>query len=144
MKKVIGISIVILLLVTFWYYRSQPLGSFIRINGHALQLELAITSEEKERGLGYRDVLPENHGMLFVFDHKDRYPFWMKGMRFPIDIIWIDDTTVVDVRENVPVATEGAYPSYQPTVPVNKVLEVNAGVVKTLGISVGNSVEILD
>jgi uncharacterized membrane protein (UPF0127 family) len=68
----------------------------------------------------------------------------MKGMRIPLDIIWIDDTTIVDVSENVPVATDGAYPSYLPTKPVNKVLEVNAGVVRKLGISIDDIVEILD
>jgi len=144
MKQILAFISVILLAGTIWYYRVHPLTPTLRVAGHTFTIELALTSAEKEKGLGFRDVLPQDRGMLFVFDHKDRYPFWMKGMRFPLDILWIDDTTVVDVSENVPVATVGVYPSYQPIKPVNKVLEVNAGVVKRFGISIGDTVEILD
>lgn len=134
-----------LLLVVFlvWYYIKNPLQPRVSINGHVIPVELALTNEEKERGLGYRDSLDPDSGMLFVYSHAEQYGFWMKGMRFPIDIIWIADNIVVDISHNVEVATTSALPHYSPKVPVNKVLEVNAGKAQEWGIDIGDLVQIL-
>lgn len=108
------------------------------IRGQTLRLELAVTTMEKEKGLGYRDNLPENQGMLFIYDHYEKFGFWMKGMRFPLDIIWIKDDQVADISENVPLLTRGSITTVQPDTEVNRVLEVNAGTVKRLGIKIGD------
>lgn len=135
-----GIALVLFL---FWYYWKHPLATQLEIRGNIFTVELAVTAKEKERGLGYRDSLAPNSGMLFVYQNRDRYGFWMKGMRFPIDIIWIMDQTIVDISKNVPVPTAGALPTYTPKEPVNKVLEVNAGVSDRLGIQIGDTITIL-
>ena len=107
----------------------------------SMRVEVASTADQSQRGLGYRDSLPEDAGMLFDL-HETRVPgFWMKGMRFPLDMVWIgEDGRVAAVTENVPpqpgVADEGlGFTS--PPVPVRYALELNAGAARRLGIVAG-------
>ena len=146
MKKLKPILIVfgiLLAIALFLYYRAHPLATQIEIRGHKFTVDLAVTNREKERGLGYRDSLAPDHGMLFVYDHPEQYTFWMKGMRFPLDMIWIENKTVVDISRNVPVSVNGTLPTYSPRLPVSQILEVNAGVADQLGIQIGDEVRIL-
>jgi uncharacterized membrane protein (UPF0127 family) len=77
-------------------------GPYVIIAGVRLSVEVADTPAERGRGLSGREMLPENSGMLFVFDTPGRYGFWMYGMKFPLDIIWIDERLrVVYFVENV-------------------------------------------
>jgi uncharacterized membrane protein (UPF0127 family) len=71
------------------------------------KIELARTPEEQQKGLSNRASLPEDHGMLFLFDKPAPYGFWMKEMRFPLDIIFIKNKTVVTVDENLPAPVSG-------------------------------------
>ncbi len=144
MKKILIIFIVALLLFTVLYYVRHPIGEKAIINGHTFHLMLAITEGEKEKGLGYRDSLAADGGMLFVFDHPDRYEFWMKGMRFPLDFIWINGNKVADLSRNIPQpVNETAQPvRLSPSVPADKVLEVNAGTIDRVGIKAGDLVEL--
>jgi uncharacterized membrane protein (UPF0127 family) len=146
MKKIIFIALICLGIFTFWYYQRYPLGENVVIGGHTIHVELAITNAEKEKGLGYRDSLPENSGMLFVFQNKDKYGFWMKGMRFPLDFIWIDGNKIVDLSQNIPnPAGDTTQPvSLAPSAPADKVLEVNAGVIQSLGVHIGDTVLFTD
>ncbi len=140
MKKIFIIFAGILLLFTLYYYFRHPIGKRAMINGHTIRLLLAVTESEKEKGLGYRDSLAEGTGMLFIYARPERYGFWMKGMRFPLDFIWINGNTVADLTENV----QTSAPAFAPRVPVDKVLEVNAGVVESLGVRVGDPVRFTD
>lgn len=100
----------------------------LRVGSADYLVEIADTPEEQKMGLGGRKNLPKNQGLLFIFGQKDFYLFWMQNMKFPLDLIWIDDETVVEITKNVPVpAGSQKITTYQPTVPVNKVLEINAG-----------------
>ena len=69
MKKFFIAGLIVLAIMTAWYYTRHPLGKKAVINGHTIRLELAITSAEKERGLGYRDTLATDSGMLFVYQN---------------------------------------------------------------------------
>ena len=139
MKKLIICACLLLGLSIVLYVVIRPAPKAI-IRNQTIILELAVTPKEKERGLGYRDRLEQNHGMLFIYDHKERYSFWMKGMRFPLDMIWIDGSTVVDISPNVPLATDDKPNIRQSAVPVDKVLELNAGSARELGITVGDQI----
>lgn len=131
----------IVLSFTVWYYFTHPLSAKVAINDHILLVNLAVTQREKERGLGGRRNLAPNRGMLFVYDHPEQFEFWMKDMRFPLDFIWISGKTIVDITRNVPSPLEGERPAaVKPAVAVDKVLEVNAGIVDRLGIQVGDRV----
>ncbi len=95
-------------------------------------MELAITSEEKSQGLSDRPTLAPNTGMLFVYEQQSRFSFWMRNMRFPLDMIWIGaDCTVADVTLNAPPPEPGQtldqLPRFRPASPALYVLEINAG-----------------
>ncbi len=114
-----------------------------RIGERVIEVERAVTSEQRTRGLSFRSGLVKNTGMLFVFTSDDRYGFWMKDMRFSIDIIWLDASyKIVDMKEWVTPAT---YPTvFYPSAPARYVLEVPAGFVQEHGLSVGLSGNILE
>ena len=136
---------VLLLLFTLWFYSQKPLGTRLTINNHTFSVELALTDTQKAKGLGDRDSLPAETGMLFPYDHPDRYTFWMKGMRFPLDFIWINGNYVADITPDVPIAQNGQpLAIYQPKVPADKIFEVKAGTVAEDGIKIGDSVKITD
>jgi uncharacterized membrane protein (UPF0127 family) len=96
-----------------------------------LDVEVASTPAQSERGLGYRDSLPDDAGMLFDL-HETKIPqFWMKGMRFPLDMVWIgDDKRVAAITKGVPAqpgAADADLARISPPVPIRYVLEINAG-----------------
>jgi len=94
--------------------------------GVSLRIEFATTTEARERGLGGRASLPDDYGMLFVFNESDHYGFWMKDTLIPLDIFWLDDKRqVVSVAEGVATST---YPHvFYPSWPARYVLETVAG-----------------
>ena len=96
--------------------------------------------------MGGRESLASDSGMLFVFDRVDKHVFWMKGLSFALDFVWIKDDKVVDVSENIPPPESGqtdeSLPIYTSKVEFNKVLEVNAGTVKKLNIKVGDTIKL--
>ena len=127
------------------YYRSHPLVSKVRIGNTVITVEVAATETQKQKGLGGRQILADGHGMLFPYDHKEQYNFWMRGMLIPLDFIWIDGNRIADITENVPPPEASGSPVIvKPGVEVNKVLEVNAGTVKQSGIRIGDTVEFID
>ena len=113
--------------------------------GATFRAGLALTVEQRSLGLGERDALDRDAGMLFLLPTEERASFWMKGMRFPLDFVWISgDERVVGVTENVAAPAAGtansALPLYKPDQPVRYALEINAGLVSELGIRAGDEV----
>jgi uncharacterized protein len=99
-------------------------------------VEIARTPEALERGLMERDGLPAGTGMLFVFDVPGRHVFWMKNMKFLIDILWLDDEgKVVHVAQNAPPCAEEPCAVYAPPSDAKYVLEIPAADAAKLGIS---------
>lgn len=109
-------------------------------------VDIADSVDEQTLGLGDVDVLPANHGMLFVYSQADVYTFWMRNVEYPIDIIWLRDGTVVDITANVPPESPttalSEYRVYSPKQPVNMVLEVGSGVAEEAGITIGQHLTI--
>jgi hypothetical protein len=138
---IIGILVLVPVFLT-WYYTKNPLSTRLLLGEHTIYADIAISDSEKQRGLGKRDSLPLDRGMLFVFNHKEPYTFWMKDMKFPLDFIWIDGNIVADLTENVPVMTDGKTTTVRSSVPVDKILELNAGSIRRFGISIGDPVVI--
>lgn len=89
-------------------------------------LEIADTPEQRERGLSGRASLPDDYGLLFAFEEDSTPSFWMKDMRFPIDIVWIAaDGRIAGITPGVAPET---YPeAFSPPEPVRYVLEIAAG-----------------
>lgn len=121
----------------------------VKIAGKIIKVDLALTSEAQERGLSGRKKLEEDEGMLFVFSHMGQYPFWMKDMNFPLDIIWIapsengnlNDLHVVYIKKN---ATPESYPNtFTPNQNAKYVLEVLSQFSEKNNLKEGDKVEFL-
>lgn len=105
---------------------------------HAFQVEMAITPEEKERGLMFRRELPAGHGMLFDFMVDQPVAFWMKNTYIPLDMFFIrGDGRILRIAENTEPLSERNIPSGGA---VRGVLEVIGGTAKKLGIAPGDQV----
>jgi uncharacterized protein len=117
--------------------RKQDISQVV-INGQVVKVELAVSREERYRGLSNRKSLGADQGMLFVFSDYAPRSFWMNEMLIPLDIIWIKDDKIVGIAYSV--ATAPPLVSYHSPEPVNYVLEVNAGWAKTYSITTGNTV----
>jgi len=115
--------------------------AWVEIKGQRVAVDLALSASEQSLGLGRRDALPWNHGMLFLYyDRPNFYAFWMKEMRFDIDIIWIRDGRIVDIAHRVPHVPGENGPTVRPAEIVDSVLEVPAGYAQSHGWRVGNRV----
>lgn len=126
---------------------TQDNRKFVKIGANTFKVEIARTPEERKRGLAGHEPLDADSGMLFVFEKQNvQPPFWMKGMTFPIDIIWIDNNKVVQITSDIPTIPtdlpDENIPQYKPTRPVDYVLEVAAKTAEKKGIKVGDSVEL--
>lgn len=112
----------------------------ISVGEASLRAVIADTQEERTRGLSSRPSLSQEEGMLFVFEDEGKHSFWMKDMRFPLDILWIDkEKRVVEITLNV---SPDSYPGRLiPSVPVLYVLEVNAGWTERNGIRIGDKMK---
>jgi uncharacterized protein len=109
--------------------------------GVQVHAEVVDTPPAIERGLMFRESLPPNQGMLFVFERTGVYPFWMKNTLIPLDIIWLDeDWRIVSIAASVPPCRADPCPTYPPAGPARYVVEVNAGFTRTHGIARGDRV----
>lgn len=108
-----------------------------------LEVSLARTEEERERGLSGRKSLNSNQGLLFIFPEPGIYGFWMKEMNFPIDIIWLDaSSTVVSINHDV---APDSYPTvFYPPTKIQYVLETNAGWANKNSFKTGDQLEALE
>lgn len=117
--------------------------STVTINNKLFKVELADNPAERMQGLSERQSLAEDMGMLFLFEKPDLYTFWMKGMKFPLDIVFISGDKIVTVIDNLqPASTEGQLHSVFPENPVDKVLEINAGLAQKYNLKKGDSVQL--
>lgn len=119
----------------------------IEIGGKRILAEIAFTPYERSLGLSGRKNLADFGGMVFLFDHPGHYSFWMKSMRFPIDIFWVRDGVIVDLEEYAPMppakTPDFLLPRYDPDVAANAVLETKAGFASRNNIRIGDSVQFM-
>lgn len=124
--------------------KSEPLREveiIIGENKATFTAEVVASPALRAKGLSGRVSLPLDRGMLFIFDEASRYAFWMPEMKFPIDIIWIEDGVIADITTNVPTEpVDRPLPTYTPKVPISRVLEVNAGLVAKYNLQIGDRV----
>ena len=101
-------------------------------------VELAVTDEERAKGLMFRKEVPEGYGMLFDFKQEQPVSMWMKNTFVSLDMIFIkNDGRIARIADSTKVQSEDIIPSGQP---VRAVLEVVAGTVKKYGIAPGDKV----
>lgn len=152
MKKsyIIIVAFIVLLLVAFLLFpkithksgdNTNTTGVSIEIDDAVFNVDIADNEADRNKGLSGRSQISFDGGMLFVFENSGIYPFWMKDMNFPIDIIWIDkDLQVVYLKEN---ADPKSYPEmFVPNKFAQYVLEVKAGTIRDGKIKIGDSVDL--
>lgn len=113
---------------------------FVEIRGRRIAVEVADGGAEQARGLGERDGLAWDSGMYFPYARPGFYGFWMKGMRFPIDIVFVRAGRIVDLHPQVPFEPGGNGPTIRPRELVDAVLEVPAGYAAAQGWRIGDRV----
>ena len=101
-------------------------------NGHQLETEVADTPEKLLFGLAFRETLPANSGMLYIFESTGQNHIWTKEYRFPVDIMWIDESHhIVGLKENVAPCREDDCPKYSSSPEaVRYAIQTEAGFIK--------------
>ena len=119
--------------------------STVTIGTAVYTVKIADNNLTRGKGLSGQLSLPDDHGMLFIFDNPAIQTFWMKDMLFPIDIVWISETCLVTgITPNIPIPLESTdinrLPRYQSDRPVKYVLEIAQGQAKVWDIKIGDPV----
>jgi hypothetical protein len=141
MSRYSYIGLLLILLVgagAAYLYKTDTSAAQVAFGDTSLRLDYATTTEARELGLGGRESLPDDYGMLFVFPSDDLYGFWMQDMLVPIDLFWLDAQGQV-IAVDPEIAPE-TYPNvFYPPEPVRYVLETAAGFAKAHRVTVGTS-----
>ncbi len=110
---------------------SLQITHLVTVGDRVYTVEVASTAEQQAQGLSNRGSMPEASGMLFPFRPAQIVSFWMKDMRFNLDLIWIANGRVIGIERDVPKPSPSTepqnLPTYSPPAPVDYVLELNAG-----------------
>lgn len=128
-----------------WVFPAPTERARILIGDEVLIAEIADTPELQYRGLGYREGLEPGSAMLFVYDGPANRSFWMKGMTFCLDIVWIEEGRIVGAAERAcpsPGVADADLPRFRSPEPVTYVLEVPAGWLDEQGVATGDPVRI--
>jgi uncharacterized protein len=138
MRPTVLIAVFAVLALATWavFIRSNNSGVTLRVGDERFALQVANTEREREQGLGGRNSLARNAGMLFSFPDSGAHCFWMKDMKFPLDMVWLNsDKQVVHIAQNVSPQT---YPhTFCSSTPARYVVELNAGMVSSVDIHEG-------
>ncbi len=132
-------------IISGYGFLSKEQKGKVLLKDREFNVEIARSTMARNRGLSGRESLGEKEGMLFLFSGSGFHSFWMKGMRIPIDIIWIKDDRVAGFEINAqpePGVRTAKLKRYLPPEPVDRVLEVPAGTVERLDIQVGDEVKV--
>lgn len=108
--------------------------------GSLIQAELADTAMKRAQGLMFREHLPDDRGMLFIFGDAQPWTFWMKNTKIPLDIIWMDaKKTIIHIERNVPICTrqDDGCPQYHSDEGALYVLELGGGRAEALQLQRG-------
>ena len=118
-------------------------GPYVELKGKRFTVEVAESQEKQALGLMFRESMPDDHGMVFIFPAEGMRSFWMKNTKIPLDIFYFDeDLKLVNVSENTPPCRSSRCPGYPSTGPAKYVLELNAGKAAELGAKPGDELKL--
>lgn len=142
-KRIITLVLLAILLISaslFLVERKD--ASFIIVtfpNGRELETEVADTPEKLLFGLAFRETLPPNSGMLYIFESTGPHRITTKEYRFAVDVMWVDESHhIVHMMENVPPCQRDPCPWYgESSEPVRYVIQTGAGMINQIGVTNG-------
>lgn len=107
----------------------------LKVGAETILVEIAAKPEDREKGLMGRTALPENAGMLFVFEYEHELSFWMRNTELPLSIAFIDkNMKIVDIQKMKPWDDS----SYESKAPAMYALEMNNGWFEKHKVKVGD------
>ncbi len=116
-------------------------SDYATIKNKKVFLNSADTEEKKLNGLMYIDNLPENHGMVFLFEKLDYRTFWMKNMKIPLDILFIKNDKIVKIYKEVPVCRYEPCEFYKSKYKIDSVIELKSGFCAKYNIKTGDKIK---
>jgi uncharacterized membrane protein (UPF0127 family) len=138
-----GLFLVIAIFCALFFIKQKTRQTtivFLR-NSLVFNAETAVTKAQHERGLMWRESLPQDSAMLFVFDKDDYLSFWMKNTKIPLDMIFVSSgLRVVDIKKNFQPCVSEPCDEYMSLRPAKYVIEVNAGISDKKDIIIGDEV----
>ncbi len=136
---IISFIFLLILLIIFFLPLKQKT---VYVKGGAVRVEIADNSFSQFKGLSFRDELCPDCGMLFVYDKMAPRTFTMRGMKFPLDFIWIQDSEIVQIDKMIKPAGEDQKTPLIKGARSNYVLEVIGGYCDRYNIKAGDRVKI--
>lgn len=118
-------------------YRNFQPATEVRLGSGVFAVQLATTDEARIRGLSGVDTIDANGGLLMIFPNDAKWGIWMKDMKVPLDIIWMNNDKKVIYIVKDALQDLGTSKTFHPDDPARYVLEVPAGMVKNAGIKIG-------
>ncbi|MFO0765003.1 MAG: DUF192 domain-containing protein [Patescibacteria group bacterium] len=113
----------------------------VTLNGKTLNLEIARTPASIVQGLSGRKRMTKDEGMLFIMPNVENQNFWMKDMKFALDIVYLREGKVVDIATLQRPSLAGI-PSHQSVTEADMVLELNEGMVKEYKLEIGTQTDL--
>lgn len=132
MKKInFPILVSLIAIISLFILTQKEQKTKVSVDNASFYLSVADTDSKRQRGLSDVASMLLNNGMLFVFDDKVIREFWMKDTLIPLQILFIEECTIVDIQEMI-VEKDPTKPkkTYRSSVPVDKAIELNAGTIK--------------
>jgi len=113
----------------------------VTLRGTTYNAKVSIDEKAREKGLSGTDSLAKTDAMLFVFPNEDTWGIWMKDMKYPIDIIWLDeDRRIIYIVKS---ADPSSYPytTFKPKLPARYVIELQSGTVNSRLMKIGDKAQ---
>lgn len=144
MKKLVILVGAVLLLFAINTFANLKMEDRVIIEGKTFRAEFADTDKAKTIGLSKYNSIDEDFAMVFEFDKEVSPTFWMKGMKFPIDIIFVYNSRIVHIYKNIqpPSSEDGKLELYRVTEPTDTVVEIKAGLSDIYNFEKGGEVKI--
>ncbi|MDB5186103.1 MAG: hypothetical protein JWL85_626 [Candidatus Saccharibacteria bacterium] len=140
-KPLLAFFVLLTLLIGSYAVAYRQASCRLQMSDRCFRVLWATTPEARQQGLSGHPGLKDNETMVFVFDKLEVQCFWMKDMKFGLDMIWLDDQKkIVAIEQNV---SPDTYPqTFCPDAQARYVVEVNAGTANKLGLGLGQTVKL--
>lgn len=139
-----AIIVICFVILKIYNYCHWP-EAIITVSNSPIKVLVADTPEHWLKGWSDRRDMGGYDGMLFKFLARDSYAMVMRDMEFALDIIWLDDSKIVDMAPNVAPEdgrSEAQLTVYRPRLPATAVLELPAGFIAQKGLKIGDTVDL--